>query len=110
MIQNIWWVTRFTLVVVTLFKFSPDNQQEDNIVMEIYVFEKWNAQDEDGEMVEGLDGLDTQELSVCSTDDGDHLLFGDLSHMHRGKRVVGVNNKSATQHYSMCSAKVVWGL
>ena len=30
--------------------------------------------------------------------------------MHRGKSVVGVNNKAATQDYSTHNAKVVWGL
>ena len=51
-------MTRFTLMVLTLFKFSPNNHQEDNLMMEIYVFEKWNAQNEDGEMMAGLDGMD----------------------------------------------------
>ena len=30
--------------------------------------------------------------------------------MHWVKGVVGVNKNTTTQHYSMCSAKVVWGL
>ena len=65
-----------------MFKFSLNNQQKDNLVIEIHVFEKQNAQDEDGEMVVGLDGLDAQEPSDHNADDGDHLFSGDLSHMH----------------------------
>ena len=103
-------MTRFTLVVMTLFKFSLDNQQEDNLVMEICIFEKSNAHDEDGEMVAGLDGLDVQESSDHNADGGDHLFSGDLCHMHRGKGLFSVNNKDTTQHYSTRSAKVVWGL
>ena len=30
--------------------------------------------------------------------------------MHRGRIVVGVNKNTSTKHYSMRSAKVVWGL
>ena len=54
-----------------------------------------------------MDGLDAQESSDHGVDGGDHLLSRDLSHMHRGKSVVGVNNKAATQHYSTHSAKLV---
>ena len=79
-------------------------------MIELCAFEKQNAQDEDGEMVAGLDGLDAQEPSDHNAHSGDHLFFGDLSHMHRGKGLVSVNNKATTQHYSMHSAKVVWGL
>ena len=78
-------------------------------MIEICVFQKQNAQDEDGEMVEGLDGLDAQESSDHNVNGGDHLFSGDLSHMHQGKGLFSVNNKATTQHYSMHSAKVVWG-
>ena len=57
-----------------------------------------------------MDGLDAQESSDRGVDGGDHLLSGELSHIHQGKSVVGLNNKAATQHYSTRSAKVVWGL
>ena len=60
--------------------------------------------------ISSLDDLDEQEPSNRDVGGGDHLLFGDLSHMHRGRSVVDVNNYVATQHYSTCSAKVVWGL
>ena len=58
----------------------------------------------------GLDSLDAQETSDHNADGGDHLFSRDLSHMHWVNGVVGVNKNTTTQHYSMCSAKVVWGL
>lgn len=58
----------------------------------------------------GLDGLDAQELSDHNVDGGDHLFSKDLSHMHQGKGLFSVNNKSATQHYSTHSAKIAWRL
>ena len=61
-------------------------------------------------MVEGLDGLDTQESSDHNANGGDHLFYGDLSHMHRAKGLFSVNNKATTHHYSTHSAMVVWGL
>ena len=54
--------------------------------------------------------MDTQELSDHDMDGGDHLFSRDLSQMHQGRSVVGVNNHASTQHYLTCSAKVVWGL
>ena len=54
--------------------------------------------------------MDAQELFDHDVDVGDHLLSIDLSHMRRGRSVVGVNNHVATQHYSMRIAKVVWGI
>ena len=43
-----------------------------------------------------MGGLDAQEPSDQGLDGGDHLLSGDLSHIYKGKSVVGVNNKVAT--------------
>ena len=54
--------------------------------------------------------MDAQEPSDHGMNGGDHILSGDLSHMHREKYVFEFYRTATTQYYSMHSAKVVWGL